>query len=322
MSDDWYVQTAKKIHGPLTGAELRQAVSSGLIGPNTPVRRGASGEWVVAKQISGLSFAIGQSEGRKRNADSAEPSFRLGLSARYALGGVSGVALLVVALLVAFELGRQQSIPKPQGPPPAVKAAAEQAPPPVGKPAAKQVAAVVLAAPAPGNAKAAVVHDAPQRKPVVAELPQRNPAVGARPTIPLPVAALPPIPKIPTNDREIKALEVAAIRLPSAKNVLALYEHFAARHSMTVPQQATFNAARNIWQGRAKLNLVRLGAKWVTVPELVSAQQEAAQLVEQAYQMARVLNFAEALRTLRKASQVDPNSIAADFTLGLIYSLS
>ena len=132
---------------------------------------------------------------------------------------------------------------------------------------------------------------------------------------------MPPAKKVPAGDADLRALEAAAGRLPSASEALAQYDGFAALHTMTPGQQASFAAARATWKTRAKQNLMRSGTKWVKRDVAMNAHEDAQNLVDQAYEMVRVLNYVEARKALEKASSIDPNSIVADFTLGLLNSL-
>jgi S1-C subfamily serine protease len=128
--------------------------------------------------------------------------------------------------------------------------------------------------------------------------------------------------KVAASDADFRELDKAMSRLPSAKEVLAYYEDFASNHTMTVSQKATFKEDRTVWESRAKQDLMRLGKKWVTSAELAKAQEEATSLIAQAYEMAKMLNIEEARKALQKASRIDPDSIAADFTLGLFNSIT
>jgi serine/threonine protein kinase/tetratricopeptide (TPR) repeat protein len=128
--------------------------------------------------------------------------------------------------------------------------------------------------------------------------------------------------KVPANDADFAALETAAGRSSTAKEALALYDHFRATRALTQGQEQSFTASRTTWEGRASHALVRLGNEWVASAEAQKAHDEAAQLFRQAVEMTRVAKFEEAYKTLEKARRVDPNSIVADFTLGLLNSIT
>jgi S1-C subfamily serine protease len=139
-----------------------------------------------------------------------------------------------------------------------------------------------------------------------------------------PVAKAAPVvvPKAAATDADLRALETTAKHSSTAKEAVALYRHFQATRTMSQIQQETFKSNLQVWEERARQNLVRLGEKWVAEAEASKAHDEAAQLFEQAYEMVKILNFEEARKTLEKASRVDPNSIAADFTLGILNSIT
>jgi S1-C subfamily serine protease len=149
---------------------------------------------------------------------------------------------------------------------------------------------------------------------------QSHPRGAPQPAAPVAIA-LPVVPKAQAKDSDLRALETAANHATTAEGALALYKHFAATRTMTDSQQANFRVNLQVWKDRAKQNLVRLGDKWVPEAQALQARKEAAQLVKQAYGMIGVLNYEEARKTLERASRVDPNSITADFTLGILYSL-
>jgi hypothetical protein len=83
-----------------------------------------------------------------------------------------------------------------------------------------------------------------------------------------------------------------------------------------------FQSNLQVWEDRARQDLVRLGDQWVTSADAARVHDEAAQLFQQAYEKTKNLDLDEAGRTLERASRVDPNSIAADFTLGILNSIS
>jgi len=130
------------------------------------------------------------------------------------------------------------------------------------------------------------------------------------------------VPKAPAKDTDLSALETTARHCPTAKEALALYNHFKETRTMSPSQEATFTTNVHIWEQRAKQDLVRLGDKWVPAAEGAKAREEGTQLVAQAVEMIKILNFEEARKTLEKAGRVDPNSISANFMLGLLNSIT
>jgi serine/threonine protein kinase len=162
----------------------------------------------------------------------------------------------------------------------------------------------------PGTAIAAASQ--PQQAPLLAAIPAtqvRNPAAVV-------------VQKVPAKDTDLTALETLARSCLSAKEALALYNNFGATRTMSQTQEEMYKAGVRLWEGRAEQNLARLGETWVPAAEAARAHQEADGLVAQAVAMIKIPNFKEARRTLERASNADPNSIAADFTLGLLDSIT
>jgi len=358
MSDDWFVRKGNKVYGPHTLEDLKRASSSRRIQPGTLVRRGPTGSWVAARKLTGLKFAASDRDEVSNVTRPGQSNSRFGvpLPLKTAIALIGGAAVLVAVVLIAFELGRQQSIPiakteqfeghVAQAEPANAleqkrlkKAIAPRNPPARQAERVAPASAILLPS---GNPKVAnarrvaagsnIVH----RQPVIAIRPSLIPAIAepkpirkvgvavANSPVPAPpkVLPLPAKQKVPAKDADLYTLEAAAGGFATAKEALALYDQFPTTHSMTAAQQTTFDGARRIWAERAKIDLVRLGNTWVTQAEAKQARETAAQLYEQAYEMIKVLNFQEARKTLQKASRVDPDSIAADFSLGLLNSIT
>ena len=56
MPNDWYIKINNTEHGPLTSERLRQLAQQGKVTPETPLRKGPSGNWVRASSVKGLQF--------------------------------------------------------------------------------------------------------------------------------------------------------------------------------------------------------------------------------------------------------------------------
>ena len=50
----WFVKAGSREMGPFEAAQLRSFVAQGRIEPDTPIRKGAEGPWVTARQVRGL----------------------------------------------------------------------------------------------------------------------------------------------------------------------------------------------------------------------------------------------------------------------------
>jgi hypothetical protein len=102
MSDAWYVRSRKRIEGPFTRSQLRQASLTGSITPDTLVSQCRTSGWVEAKRIDDLQFGttIERSAHPLRPAaEKKRPQSVRGRKRWVVLGG--GVAT-VTALLIAL----------------------------------------------------------------------------------------------------------------------------------------------------------------------------------------------------------------------------
>jgi hypothetical protein len=54
MTASWYVEHDGNVYGPFSSARLKQLATGSKIRPETRLRRGADGNWVLASQVKGL----------------------------------------------------------------------------------------------------------------------------------------------------------------------------------------------------------------------------------------------------------------------------
>ena len=54
MAAEWFYQVKGRQSGPVEPAELRRLADTGIVTPDTPVRKVADGRWVRAEQVQGL----------------------------------------------------------------------------------------------------------------------------------------------------------------------------------------------------------------------------------------------------------------------------
>jgi S1-C subfamily serine protease len=351
MSDDWYVRLAEQTHGPLSEEQLRKALAAGRITTKTAVRKGIIGGWITAG--AALAKPVPRSAlSPPTSVPPTLPAANLAAPTKsrtpLVLAACGVLAILVVGLWVSFEIGRRHTAQLAAQTPPSDEPKVNAAPP--AEPEAVR--------PAP---RIAQLQPSVDRQSVVAQRPRQAepkivaPAMITQTDRPNPQAfgesLGPPSPKVPTEtkqppnanknpivaiakvipvvvpraqakDADVRGLETAANHASTSKEALALYKHFGATRTMSAEQQAKFNTALQVWEDRAKQDLVRLGDKWVAEAEALKAHEHAAQLFREAFEMIKILNFAEARKTLERASRVDPNSIAADFTLGILNSIT
>jgi S1-C subfamily serine protease len=342
MSDSWHVRLEHKTLGPLTENELRRVLKAGRITPETPVRRGNDGPWIPAGQ------ALGDATSQKTRAQH-KPKSRIPI----AIAALVGVAVLVAGLWIALEIARRRPQPAIAGEPPDDGIQLNDVAP--SKPVTETPAVRSAEAPIPITSRQSLIAKRPSSSmannnpatvtgdrasvnaphvesakrvvPPSGSHPQQKPADAARkPNAAVakvaPVAIPKEIPKAPATQADLRALETMALHSSTAKAALALYIVFRATRPMSPSLENLFKANLQIWEDRARQDLVRLGDQWVAAADAAKAHEEAAQLFQQADEMTKNLNFGEARRTLETASRVDSNSIAADFTLGILSSIT
>jgi len=84
MADQWYYQASGKITGPISASELGRLTKSGVLTPDTLVRKSGRENWVPARQVKGLF-----EEGRQQPAESLPQSDTGNVRAAQAQGTVS-----------------------------------------------------------------------------------------------------------------------------------------------------------------------------------------------------------------------------------------
>lgn len=103
MSQTWYVRDGRRIDGPFTLAELRQAASSGNIRPDTLVSESRTGGWVAARHIARLPFG-GQATTPERLArvvsDRRRAPRSLRINRRAVAIGTTGLLALLLTIAV------------------------------------------------------------------------------------------------------------------------------------------------------------------------------------------------------------------------------
>jgi S1-C subfamily serine protease len=329
MSDGWYVRKGHKTLGPLTETEVRSVLKAGRIEPETPVRRGNDGPWIPAGQA--LSDAT--------RDKAALAQSKANLRRPIAIAAGVGIVILVAGLFGVFAVRGRRAQPAPAAAPaddgvktsdvasanpanetPVVPIATAPTPlkPRPSLVANRPVPSKAIGSPVPVDGNRASTNSVLPSTPG----PQQKPAVaGQKPKAVAPIAPV-VVPKAPATETDLRGLEARALRSLTAKDALALYHLFRATRAVAPTAQDLVAANLQVWEDRARQDLVRLGDQWVAAADAAKAHEEAVQLFQQAYEMTKNLNFDEARRTLERASRVDPNAIAADFTLGILNSIA
>jgi S1-C subfamily serine protease len=334
MTDDWYVRRGQKTLGPLSAKRVRRALADGRISAETPVRRGTSGAWTKAGEAFGEPVVDHEPESEPTDAPGRFP---------FGLAGFAGLAVVIAGIWFALKPSHDQT----ETPDPAVTRESDA--PRAATPNANAGSQAILDRKPRQNgrlpdqaASRLVLAKSPRQSAVIdpkvtasvkTQPPGPKPPPGAHAAIvtkklpaapPGPVARVVPLVvlKAPAKDADLSALETTARHCPTAKEALALYHQFKATRTMSPTQEATLKANLRIWDERAKLDLARMGDKWVAAADAAKAHEEGIGLVARAIEMIKALNYEEARRTLEKARRTDPNSVAADFVLGLLDSIT
>lgn len=134
------------------------------------------------------------------------------------------------------------------------------------------------------------------------------------------VAQRSPADKVAATNAMIAKLESRLKEEGEAAEALKVYERFVERHSMSAEQEQKFADRVAKWKEAVGKKLVRWGNQWITPEAAAQKKVESVSLLAQADAMMTQRKFKEAATLLNRASNFDPNSIRADFTLGLMYS--
>ncbi|WP_254510593.1 trypsin-like peptidase domain-containing protein [Anatilimnocola floriformis] len=116
-------------------------------------------------------------------------------------------------------------------------------------------------------------------------------------------------------------LEVAAKRQRDAKKALALYSVFMADAKIPDEEKERAKAGHESWQRAADQSLLRLGTKWLTKAEIEKLEAEELKLFHEATQLYQIGSVEAAEKRFRDASRAQPESIRADFRLGLLAAI-
>jgi S1-C subfamily serine protease len=114
-------------------------------------------------------------------------------------------------------------------------------------------------------------------------------------------------------------VEAEAQQCRTAKEAVMIYKFYLARPNLTGPQRATAEASLESWKKKADEDQVRLGKQWMTKTEAAKIRKQAESKIEQAVEFLRLQNEQLAKQNLEEASRLDPDSIQADFLMGVVY---
>lgn len=128
-----------------------------------------------------------------------------------------------------------------------------------------------------------------------------------------PSAAKPGPPKAPEEIEE----EASGCR--TAKEAVLVYKFYLSKPNLSALQRSTAAASLKSWEEKAAQDQVRLGKDWMTKTEADKVRKQAEGKIEQAVEYLRLANGDLARKNLEEASRLDPDSIQADFLMGVVY---
>lgn len=115
----------------------------------------------------------------------------------------------------------------------------------------------------------------------------------------------------------VRVLEADAQECRTAEEALLLYKIFLADSKNTAADKAQARGRLAYWEQAARDNLVRVGKKWIPSAEAEKLKAEADKLVDEAFDMLNVRNYAAADDKLEKASKIYPDHLESLFLLAV-----
>jgi S1-C subfamily serine protease len=107
----------------------------------------------------------------------------------------------------------------------------------------------------------------------------------------------------------------------TAKEAVLIYKFYLAQPNLTPEQRAEAAAKLKDWDEKAVQDQVRLGKKWMSKAEADELRKQSRSKIESAMEYLRLGNGELSRKTLEEASKLDPDSIQADFLMGVVYGL-
>jgi len=119
---------------------------------------------------------------------------------------------------------------------------------------------------------------------------------------------------------QLRVLKGQAQRAATPEVAAMLFELFLNENKLPSDVRAEAEAERAEWQDRAKRGLVRFGAKWLSLSEVRAERKKAFFLTANALELIRLNQGKIAIEKLQEASRTNPESIQADFIMGIGYA--
>jgi S1-C subfamily serine protease len=116
-------------------------------------------------------------------------------------------------------------------------------------------------------------------------------------------------------------VEAEALACRTAKEAVLVYKFYLALPNLTAEQRAAASAKLKTWEAKVADDQVRLGGQWMPKAEAEKIREQADARIDQAMEYLRLSNGELARKNLDEASKLDPESIRADFLMGIVYGL-
>ena len=114
-------------------------------------------------------------------------------------------------------------------------------------------------------------------------------------------------------------IESEALDCHTAKEAVLIYKFYLAQSNLTALQRAAAETQLKVWEQKVKDDQVRLGKTWMKKSEADKLRKQADAKIEHGMEMLRLGNGELAQKSLQEASQLDPDSIQADFLMGVVW---
>jgi S1-C subfamily serine protease len=124
-----------------------------------------------------------------------------------------------------------------------------------------------------------------------------------------------------TPPKSPNEVEAEALACRTAKEAVLVYRFYLALPNLTAEQRAVATAKLKDWESKVADDQVRLGGQWMPKAEAEKLRQQADAKIDQAMEYLRLSNGELARKNLDEASKLDPESIRADFLMGIVYGL-
>jgi S1-C subfamily serine protease len=114
-------------------------------------------------------------------------------------------------------------------------------------------------------------------------------------------------------------IEAEALQSHTAKEAVLVYKFYLSKPNLSAAQRAAAEEKLAEWKKRADADEVRLGKQWMPKAEADKVRKQAQEKIEHAVELLRLHNEQLAEQSLEEASKLDPDSIQADFLMGIVY---